>query len=99
MSTVNFMAGYFSPDMLGSCMYVCAIVVAASEYFRLTCPGPPRRCTIAPILVSAMASVGTRIGIASLRCVAARVRTRRNAGKLSWKRKVFGSEVEGRFVY
>jgi hypothetical protein len=52
-------------------------------------------CTIAPKLVSAMVFVGTRIGIASPRCVAARVRTRRNAGKSSWKRTVFENEVEG----
>ena len=40
-----------------------------------------------------MAFVGTSVAIASLWRVAARVRTRRNTEKLSWKRAVFESEV------
>ena len=45
--------------------------------------------------VSAMAFVGTSVAIASLWRVAARVRTRRNAEKLSWKREVSESKVIG----
>ena len=45
--------------------------------------------------VSTMAFVGTSVVIASLWRVAARVRTRRNAEKLSWKREVSESEVIG----
>ena len=82
-------------------MYVCAIAVEA--YFRLTWPGPPRRCTIAPILVSAMAFVETRIGLphwhrVGLLLVCAHTGMRPNAGKSSWKRTVFESEVEDRSV-
>ena len=40
-----------------------------------------------------MAFVGTSVAIASLWHVALRVRTRRNAEKLSWKRAVFESEI------
>ena len=45
--------------------------------------------------MSAMAFVATRVAIASAHSSVVRVRSRRNAGKSSWKRLVFKSEVEG----
>jgi hypothetical protein len=45
--------------------------------------------------VSDMASVVTRMAIASPRGAVPRVRTRSYAGKSSWKRAVFETEVEG----
>jgi hypothetical protein len=39
--------------------------------------------------------VATRVAIASARSSVNRVRSRRNAGKSSWKSLVFKSEVEG----
>ena len=53
------------------------------------------RWTLARKPVSDMASVVTRMAIASPRGAVPRVRTRSYAGKSSWKRAVFETEVEG----
>jgi hypothetical protein len=46
----------------------------------------PLRLAIAPIFVNAMAFVEARVAIASRRGAAARVPSRRSAGKSSWRR-------------
>jgi hypothetical protein len=52
-------------------------------------PRPLIRFPFAARLVNAIAFVETLILIASAYGVAARVRTRKNAGKLSWRRAAF----------
>lgn len=95
-TTAAFMPRWFLLDMLGSCMYVLRCLKKAlsfnSKSLIRSFPRPLIRFPLALRLVSAMAFVVIFMAIASPHGFAARVRSRRNAGKSSWKRAV--SEIE-----
>jgi hypothetical protein len=59
----------------------------------LTCP-PLLRLGLAEMFAIAIAFVGAHVATASPRVAAVRVLSRRNAGKLSWRRTAFTKESD-----
>ena len=73
---------------LGCILQVCLRWLTRCIYMVPLTRPPLLRLEIAAIFVIAMPSVGAHVAIAFIRGAAVRVLSRRNAGKLSWRRTV-----------